>query len=135
MSNVKLFKTNHGLGILFNDCSVFRVDYEPKNIYKFRGQQLSKMSSYSRGLNKNTKPMNFMLVGSCATGKTSVIREYFKQAEENYKNVKTVHIDCHADNTEFKVYSKILKKLNGGDGIGLQNKLQTSFQWIIFLVK
>lgn len=116
---ISIDETINDTGSLFDNYYVFKLDYTPKT-YKFRKGQLDKMALYSKALNFDEAPNNFMLVGSCATGKTSVMKEYFRQIEQQYPELICLHIDCHRKKTEFKIYSVIYKRLIGNNTIGLQ---------------
>lgn len=110
ISNVEISETINETGSLFDSYYVFNLNYAPKT-YQFRSGQFNKMKAHSRGLDFNENPSNMRLIGSCATGKTSVMKEYFKQVEEEYFNVVCIYIDCDSENTQYKIYSEFYKKL------------------------
>jgi cell division control protein 6 len=110
MLNVKTSENINETGSLFDNYYVFRDDYIPKT-YHFRSGQLSKMGMHSRGLDFDEEPSIMKLVGSCATGKTSVMKEYFRQAQKAHPKLFCVYIDCDSENTKYKIYSEIYLKL------------------------
>jgi archaeal cell division control protein 6 len=117
MSNMDFFETICETGSLFYDSFVFKLNYMPKT-YKFRGGQWSRMVLNSKDLENNEAPDHMMLLGTVATGKTSLMKEYFRQAEKQYPDLICLYIDCHSENTEYKIYSEIHKKLiNGSDDL------------------
>lgn len=99
-------------GTIFRDIDVFSSNYLP-DIYKYRDKQLYEMIGYCRRLKGGHQPQNMMLVGKYATGKTSTILKYFSLIEERFSNVVCVHINCQVNKTEYKVFSKIYKRLFG----------------------
>lgn len=99
-------------GTIFRDIDVFTPNYLP-DIYKYRDKQLFEMISFCKGLKRGHQPQNMMLVGKYATGKTSAILKYFSLIEERFSNVVCVHVNCQVNKTEYKVFSKIYKRLFG----------------------
>lgn len=132
-TNIEIFETDSYTNSLFEDSYVFKSRYNPKT-FKFRGQQLSKIELHSRDVPKY-EPSNMLLVGSRATGKTSVMREYFKQIQKEHNNVVCVYIDCHVQKTEFKLYSKLYKALKGDNtsviGFQVSELIETVMNYIV----
>lgn len=99
-------------GSIFKKREVFTMDYLPE-VYKYRDSQLTKMAIYSKEVDNGIAPQNMTLIGGCATGKTTTITKYFSMMEQRFNNVVCVHINCQINTTEYKVFSKIYKKLFG----------------------
>ena len=99
-------------GTIFRDKDVFTIEYMPEN-YKFRDHQLKKMAVHSRELKRDHKPQNMMLVGPCASGKTTAVNKFFELVEEHYNNAVCVHVNCQSYTTEYKVFIKIHEKIFG----------------------
>jgi cell division control protein 6 len=99
-------------GTIFNDKNVFTTDYIPE-IYKYRDMQLKKMAILSKGIREGLAPSNMVLNGKTATGKTSSLLKFFEILEKRYDNVITVLINCQINRTEYKIYTKIYKRISG----------------------
>ncbi len=99
-------------GTIFRDKDVFTIEYMPEN-YKFRDHQLKKMAVHSRELKRDHKPQNMMLIGPCASGKTTAVNKFFELVEEHYNNAVCVHVNCQSYTTEYKVFIKIHEKIFG----------------------
>jgi cell division control protein 6 len=99
-------------GSIFKNREVFTMDYLPE-VYKYRDSQLTKMAIYSKEVDKGIAPQNMRLVGGCATGKTTTTMKYFSMMKERFTNVVCVHVNCQINTTEYKIFSKIYKKLFG----------------------
>lgn len=97
-------------GTIFKNRDVFNIDYVPE-IYKFRDYQLESMIAYSKKLKFNKAPSNMYLKGNNATGKTSTLKKYFEIINSYFDNVITIHINCQIYTTEYRIYSKIYKRI------------------------
>lgn len=110
MSKQSILDLIEETGTIFKEKEVFKYDYLPEN-FKYRDKELEQMAIASRGLNYNNRIENMHITGSYATGKTTTLIKYFQLIEENFNNVLPVHINCQIHRTEYKVFSKIYKKL------------------------
>jgi cell division control protein 6 len=99
-------------GSIFKNREVFTMEYTP-DIYKYRDSQLIKMAVYSKEVDNGVPPQNMRLMGGISTGKTSTTMKYFSLMEERFNNVICVHVNCQINTTEYKIFSKIYKKLFG----------------------
>lgn len=97
---------------VFLNKEVFEFSYVPE-IYYYRDPQLNKMITHSNSLNFGIAPQNLMLTGGYATGKTSVLKYYFKALREQFANVICVYINCKLQHTEHQVYGKIYQQIFG----------------------
>ena len=59
------------------------------------------------------QPSNSVVLGSCATGKTTAIRKVFELVEKTTEKVVCVYINCQLHTTRFGIFSQIYKKLFG----------------------
>ncbi|MCL2115070.1 MAG: AAA family ATPase [Methanobrevibacter sp.] len=99
-------------GSIFKNREIFTMEYIP-DIYKYLDSQLTKMAIYSKEVDNGITPQNMRLIGGCATGKTSTTMKYFSMMEKRFTNVVCVYINCQINTTEYKIFSKIYKKLFG----------------------
>ncbi|KZX15524.1 AAA family ATPase [Methanobrevibacter curvatus] len=99
-------------GTIFKEKKVFTTDYIPES-YKYRDMQLKKMAILSKGIREGLTPSNMILNGKTATGKTSSLLKFFELLEKRYENVITVLVNCQINRTEYKIYTKIYKKIFG----------------------
>ncbi|MEM3086563.1 MAG: ORC1-type DNA replication protein [Halobacteria archaeon] len=59
------------------------------------------------------RPVNSLLVGSVATGKTTVVRTLFKELEEESTRLVPVYVNCQVNATRYLVASHMFKALFG----------------------
>ncbi|MCL2115409.1 MAG: AAA family ATPase [Methanobrevibacter sp.] len=99
-------------GSIFKNREVFTMDYLPES-YKYRDSQLTKMAVYSKEVDNGVTPQNMRIRGGHSTGKTTTTMKYFSMMEERFTNVVCVHVNCQINTTEYKIFSKIYKRLFG----------------------
>ena len=96
---------------LFMNPEVFDFDYVPEE-FLFRKNQLDEIISCLRPAIKKQRPVNCMLSGAPATGKTTSIKKIFEELK-GYKDIITVCINSRIYNTTFKVYSEVYRRVFG----------------------
>lgn len=97
---------------VFLNKNVFEMSYNPE-VYLYRDPQLNKMVTHSQALTYGFSPHNFLLTGGYATGKTSVLKYYFKILDEGFDNVINTYVNCKLHHTEHQIFGKIYKQLFG----------------------
>lgn len=97
---------------LFSNINAFDPDYMPPN-YEYRDTQMEAMAMAIRPAISGGQPTNSMILGSCATGKTTAIRKVFELVEETTDKVVCVYINCQLHTTRFGIFSQIYKKIFG----------------------
>lgn len=97
---------------LFKDITVFNPDYIPKN-YLHRELQMEALAISLRPALKGGKPVNSVIVGSPATGKTTAIHKIFEMVEEKSQKVATAYVNCQLYNTRFNIFAQIYQQLFG----------------------
>lgn len=97
---------------LFSNINAFDPDYMPPN-YNYRETQMEGMAMAIRPAMSGGKPSNSLVLGSCATGKTTAIRKVFELVEKTTEKVVCVYINCQLHTTRFGIFSQIYKKIFG----------------------
>lgn len=97
---------------LFKDITVFNPDYIPKN-YLHRELQMEALAISLRPALKGGKPVNSVIIGSPATGKTTAIHKIFEMVEEKSQKVATAYVNCQLYNTRFNIFAQIYQQLFG----------------------
>nr|WP_143714351.1 ORC1-type DNA replication protein [Methanobrevibacter ruminantium] len=97
---------------IFNDINAFNPDYMPPN-YNFRDSQMEGMAMAIRPAIRGGRPTNSVILGSCATGKTTAIKKVFELVEKTTDKVVCVYINCQLHTTRFGIFSQIHKKIFG----------------------
>ncbi len=97
---------------LFSNINAFDPDYVPPN-YNYRDNQMEAMAMGIRPAISGGKPVNSVVLGSCATGKTTAIKKVFELVEKSTEKVICVYINCQLHTTRFGIFSQIYKKLFG----------------------
>ncbi len=98
---------------IFKDMTVFNSDYLPEN-FKLRQPQMESMALSLRPALMKGKPTNNIILGPCATGKTTAIKKLFEMAEYDCEDdIVCVYVNCQLHSTKFDIFSQIHKKLFG----------------------
>ncbi len=97
---------------IFQDINAFNPDYMPPN-YNFRDTQMEGMALAIRPTLRGGRPSNTVVLGSCATGKTTAIKKVFELVEKTSDKVVCCYINCQLHTTRFGIFSQIHKKLFG----------------------
>nr|WP_295619214.1 ORC1-type DNA replication protein [uncultured Methanobrevibacter sp.] len=97
---------------LFQNINAFNPDYMPEN-FNFRDSQMEGMAMCIRPAIQGGRPTNSVIMGSCATGKTTALKKVFELVERNTDKVVCCYINCQLHTTRFGIFSQIHKKLFG----------------------
>ena len=97
---------------VFRNINAFNPDYMPEN-YNFRDSQMEVMAIAIRPALKDGRPVNTIIMGSCATGKTTAIKKVFEMVENTSNNIYCCYINCQLHSTRYNIFSQIHKKLFG----------------------
>ncbi len=97
---------------LFKNIDAFNPDYIPEN-FMHRKSQIEALALSIRPALRNGRPVNAVVLGSCATGKTTAIKKIFEMVERASDKVVCVYINCQIHTTRFGIFSQIYQKLFG----------------------
>ncbi len=97
---------------IFKNINAFDPDYLPEN-YKYRDSQMEALAICIRPALKKGRPVNAVVLGSCATGKTTAIKKIFEMVERNSEKVVCCYINCQLNTTRFGIFSQIYQKIFG----------------------
>ncbi|MFH0832787.1 MAG: ORC1-type DNA replication protein [Candidatus Aenigmatarchaeota archaeon] len=97
---------------LFKDENVFDFSYLPEQ-FTHRDAQLKSLAMCIKPAMRGAKPLNALLYGPPATGKTTAIKTVFQQLEEETDRAVAVHVNCQIYSSPFRVFSEIHKKMFG----------------------
>lgn len=97
---------------IFQDINAFNPDYMPEN-YNFRDSQMEGMAMSIRPALNKGRPVNTVILGSCATGKTTAIKKLFEMVEKNSNKIFCCYVNCQLHTTRFSIFSQIHKKIFG----------------------
>lgn len=95
---------------IFQNINAFNPDYMPSN-YNFRDTQMEGMAMSIRPAIRGGRPVNTVILGSCATGKTTAIKKVFELVEKTTDKVICCYVNCQLHTTRFGIFSQIHKKL------------------------
>lgn len=97
---------------IFKNITVFNPDYMPEN-YNFRDTQMEAMAMAIRPALRDGRPVNSVVLGHCATGKTTAVKKVFELVEKTSNKVVCCYINCQLHITRFGIFAQIHKKLFG----------------------
>lgn len=97
---------------IFRDIRVFNPDYVPDK-FLHRESQMEALTLCLRPALRGGKLMNAVVVGSCATGKTTAIKKLFEKFEEYSDRIICVYINCQLHTTRYNIFSQIYQKMFG----------------------
>ena len=97
---------------VFQNINAFNPDYMPEN-FNFRDTQMEGMAMCIRPAIQGGRPTNSVIMGSCATGKTTALKKVFELVERTSDKVVCCYINCQLHTTRFGIFSQIHKKLFG----------------------
>ncbi|MFA5856197.1 MAG: hypothetical protein WC867_02495 [Candidatus Pacearchaeota archaeon] len=94
---------------IFSNPEVFDFGYSPEE-FLFRLDQLQEIVGCIKPALNKRRPVNCMLSGEPATGKTTSIKKIFEEIKDN-PNIILVYINGRIHTTTFRVYSEIHRKI------------------------
>ncbi|PKL67423.1 MAG: AAA family ATPase [Methanobacteriales archaeon HGW-Methanobacteriales-1] len=97
---------------IFKNINAFDPDYLPES-YKYRDSQMEALAICIRPALKKGRPINAVVLGSCATGKTTAIKKIFYMVERNSEKVVCCYINCQLHTTRFGIFSQIYQRVFG----------------------
>ncbi len=97
---------------IFRNLHAFDSDYIPEN-FKYRDSQMEAPAVCIRPALMGGRPINAVVLGACATGKTTAIRKLFEMVEANSEKVICSYINCQLHTTRFGIFSQIYYKIFG----------------------
>ena len=97
---------------IFNNINAFNPDYMPEN-FNFRDSQMEAMAMSIRPALKDGRPVNTVILGSCATGKTTSLKKVFELVEKSSEKIFCCYINCQLHTTRFGIFSQIHQKIFG----------------------
>jgi archaeal cell division control protein 6 len=97
---------------IFRDIRVFNLDYVPER-FLHRELQMEALKLCLRPAIKGGRPSNAIVVGSCATGKTTAIKKVFEEVEKYSDKILCVYINCQLHTTRFNIFSQIYQRIFG----------------------
>jgi cell division control protein 6 len=116
---------------LFRNEEIFDFSYIPDQ-FAHRDDQLKSLAMCIKPALRGAKPINAILCGPPATGKTTAIKIVFQQLEETTEKIVTVHMNCQIYSSAFRIFSEIHKKIIGylppETGVPLSNIYDKIFQ-------
>lgn len=96
---------------LFKNSEVFDFDYIPEE-FLFRQAQMQEIATCMKPAIQGRRPINCMLAGKPATGKTTSIKLILKQIQD-YNHIIPVYINSRISKSGFRVFSEINKAVLG----------------------
>lgn len=119
---------------VFRNINAFDHDYIPEN-YRYRDSQMEALAVCIRPALRKGRPVNAVILGSCATGKTTAIKKIFEMVEANSESVVCCYINCQLHTTRFGIFSQIYSKIFGHQppetGVPFSRVYQTIMQHLI----
>jgi len=97
---------------IFKNIDAFNPDYVPEN-YLHRESQMEALAICLRPALRGGNPINTVVLGSPATGKTTAINKIFNIVEGNSDKVVCVYVNCQLHTTRFNIFSQIYNKIFG----------------------
>ena len=97
---------------VFKNIDAFNPDYIPEN-YLHRESQMEALAICLRPALRGGRPVNTVVLGSPATGKTTAINKIFNMVERNSDKVVCVYVNCQLHTTRFNIFSQIYNKIFG----------------------
>jgi len=102
----------HGAPTLFQDASVFTVDYIPEP-GPYRMVQAEKLAFELHQMMAGSTPGYIICRGPPGTGKTACVRAIFSEIEARTSRFVPIYVDCRIDRTRYSILSRISSNLTG----------------------
>lgn len=97
---------------IFRNLHAFDPDYIPEN-FRYRDSQMEALAVCIRPALMNGRPINAVVLGACATGKTTAIKKLFEMVEASSEKVVCCYINCQLHTTRFGIFSQIYHRVFG----------------------
>ena len=97
---------------LFRNEDVFDFSHIPDQ-FNYRDSQLKSIAYCLKPAMRSAKPLNALLIGRPATGKTTAIKLTFNQLEQQTDKAVLVYVNCQIHSSPFRIFSEIHKKIVG----------------------
>jgi len=97
---------------VFKNIGAFNPDYIPNN-FPHRNLQMEALALCLRPALRGGRPVNTVVLGSCATGKTTAVKKIFNLVELKSRKLLCVYVNCQLYTTRFNVFSQIYHKTIG----------------------
>lgn len=97
---------------LFKNIDAFNQDYIPDS-FLHRESQMEALAICLRPAIRGGRPVNAVVLGSCATGKTTAIKKIFEMVERKSDKITCVYVNCQLHTTRFNIFSQIYHKIFG----------------------
>lgn len=97
---------------IFKNIDAFNPDYVPDN-FLHRETQMESLAICLRPAIRGGIPINTVVLGSPATGKTTAINKIFNMVEGHSDKVVCVYVNCQLHTTRFNIFSQIYSKIFG----------------------
>lgn len=97
---------------IFKNIDAFNPDYIPEH-FPHRDSQMEALAICIRPALRKGRPVNSLVLGSCATGKTTAIKIMFEKVEKTSDKIMCVYINCQLHTTRFGIFSQIYQKIFG----------------------
>ncbi len=95
---------------IFRNSMVFNPDYTPQD-FDFRDNQMEAMAMSIRPALHEGRPVNSIIMGPCATGKTTAVKKVFELVGQTSNKIVCCFINCQLHTTPFSIMSQIFKKI------------------------
>jgi cell division control protein 6 len=95
---------------LFTNEEVFEPDHVPEE-FLHRSNQLHALASFLKPAIRGSRPVNAVIHGLPATGKTTAVKKVFYELQENTSKVECIHINCRLYSSTYAVFCRIYEQL------------------------
>lgn len=113
MSFEDVFKRTYGKSIYINRL-MFDHECDPHE-FRHREKEMEQIAELMNPILTRQKPTNAVIMGSCATGKTTAMKKILEKIEKITQNTICVCINCQLISSKREIYIRIHEKLFGYD--------------------